>query len=295
MNNESGILIIDKPTGITSHDVVSRVRRIFGTKKVGHVGTLDPLATGVLVVLLNDATKVAQFLENDSKTYLGTICFGISTDSFDINGNIIKEEKCIVEEEIVDECFKTFIGSNEQKPPIYSAIKIDGKKLYEYARKEIDIEIPTRSVYINRLERVNPLYKDEKYYYCDFIADVSKGTYIRSIVNDVSLKLNIPATLSSLRRIRSGVFSVEKSSTFKGLEVGNYHLINIVDALSFKRIDLLENERLIRKINNGMRLSINEFEEEYEYITFTLGDKIMAVYELKNEDHKYYAANRVWK
>lgn len=293
MNN--GILIVDKPTGITSHDVVSKIRKIFGTKKVGHVGTLDPLATGVLVVLLNDATKIAQYLENDSKTYEGTICFGISTDSYDIKGNIIKEELCEITEEEIDNCLKSFIGNNEQRPPIYSAIKIDGKKLYEYARKDMEVNIPTRNVIINKLERKNPIYKDEKYVYCDFIADVSKGTYIRSIINDISQKLSKPATLSSLRRTRSGIYNIENSHTLEEIKVGKYHLINLINSLPFKQIDVTEDDRLQHKINNGMRLSINEFEEEYDYISFIKNEQLLAIYELRNDEHKYYAASRVWK
>lgn len=293
MNN--GILIVDKPTGITSHDVVSKIRKIFGTKKVGHVGTLDPLATGVLVVLLNDATKIAQYLENDSKTYEGTICFGISTDSYDIKGNIIKEELCEITEEEIDTCLKSFIGNNEQRPPIYSAIKIDGKKLYEYARKDMEVNIPTRNVIINKLERKNPIYKDEKYVYCDFIADVSKGTYIRSIINDISQKLSKPATLSSLRRTRSGIYNIENSHTLEEIQVGKYHLIKLINSLPFKQIDVTEDDRLQHKINNGMRLSINEFEEEYDYISFIKNEQLLAIYELRNDEHKYYAASRVWK
>lgn len=295
MSEKNGILIVNKPTGITSHDVVSKVRKIFETKRVGHVGTLDPLASGVLVVLINDATKIAQFLENDSKTYTGTICFGIATDSFDIDGNVLIDEKCDISEKEIDECLKTFIGINEQKPPIYSAIKIDGKKLYEYARKDIEVEIPTRKVEIKRLERISPITKSDKYCYFDFMADVSKGTYIRSIINDISQKLSKPAVLTKLERTRSGLYNIENSHTLEEIGVGNYHLINLVDSLPFKKIDVSNDERLFRKIDNGMRLSINEFEEEIEYITFIKNDKMLAIYELRSDDHKYYAACRVWK
>lgn len=295
MNNESGILIINKPSGITSHDVVSKVRKIFGTKKVGHVGTLDPLASGVLVVLINDATKIAQFLENDSKTYKGTICFGLSTDSYDIDGKVLCEQNCEITEDEIDKCFATFIGQNEQLPPMYSAVKIEGKKLYEYARKDIKVEVPPRIVMINRLERISEVYKDDKYFYCDFLADVSKGTYIRSIINDISNKLSKPATLSMLQRCRSGNYLLENSNTLEDVELGKYHLIKMHECLPFIKINIADNERLLHKINNGMKLSINEFNKEYDYITFVNNEKILAIYELKTDSNKHYAACRVWK
>lgn len=142
-----GIILVNKPSGMTSHDVVNKLRRILKTKKVGHCGTLDPDATGVLVVCVNKATKVLQFLTSESKEYVATLSLGTSTDTYDASGKIIetKEFHALDNNEIVA-CFNNFIGSQEQKPPIYSAIKVNGKKLYEYARAGEQVEVPTRSV-----------------------------------------------------------------------------------------------------------------------------------------------------
>ena len=148
-----GIILVNKPSGMTSHDVVNKLRRILKTKKVGHCGTLDPDATGVLVVCVNKATKVLQFLTSESKEYVATLSLGTSTDTYDASGKIIetKEFHALDNNEIVA-CFNNFIGSQEQKPPIYSAIKVNGKKLYEYARAGEQVEVPTRSVTVNHLE-----------------------------------------------------------------------------------------------------------------------------------------------
>ena len=149
------ILVVNKPIGFTSHDVVNKLRKIFKTKRVGHTGTLDPDATGVLVVCLNDATKLVQFLEADSKEYIAEVLIGKSTDTYDLSGNIIDEKNVdSLSNKEIDKVLNTFIGQIKQQPPIYSAIKINGKKLYEYARNNEYIDIPTRIVNVFSLERI---------------------------------------------------------------------------------------------------------------------------------------------
>ena len=174
----NGILIVNKEKNVTSHDVVNEVRKIFKTKKVGHVGTLDPISTGVLVVLIGNMTKLAPFLENDSKQYLAQIAFGLSTDTYDITGNVIQHvEKIELSEDKIDECLNQMIGVQEQTPPIYSAIKVSGKKLYEYARKQQDVIIPSRKIEVFEAKRIGPLKIIDNLLCCDVIFSVSKGQF----------------------------------------------------------------------------------------------------------------------
>ena len=156
-DNMDGIILINKPSGMTSHDVVNKLRKILKTKKVGHCGTLDPDATGVLVVCVNKATKVLQFLTSDSKEYIATLSLGTSTDTYDASGKVLeKKEYSGLDKQVIIDCLNNFVGKQIQKPPIYSAIKVNGKKLYEYARNGEEVEIPTREVEINYLERRAP-------------------------------------------------------------------------------------------------------------------------------------------
>jgi tRNA pseudouridine55 synthase len=176
------IIVVNKAAGMTSHDVVNKIRRIFNTKRVGHTGTLDPDATGVLVVCINEATKLVQFLEADSKWYIAEILVGRSTDTFDKTGNTIKEFPVLkLSNEEVDECLSTFKGKISQVPPMYSAIKVNGKKLYEYARNNQIVELEPRNVEIFEINRITDVVKDGEFYKFQIKVHVSKGTYIRSL------------------------------------------------------------------------------------------------------------------
>ena len=156
-----GLIVVNKPAGITSHDVVNKIRRIFNTKQVGHLGTLDPLATGVLVVALNKATKLVPYLENVTKEYVVEATIGLESDTFDSLGVITKSVKPTnITEEIIDKTLESFLGVSEQTPPIYSAIKVKGKKLYEYARNNKEVEIPKRTIEIFEIKRTTPLIED---------------------------------------------------------------------------------------------------------------------------------------
>lgn len=291
----NGLLVINKPSGITSHDVDYKIKKMLNEPKVGHIGTLDPLATGVLVVCLGNATKIANFLDNDSKTYKATICFGLSTTTDDITGEVV--ESCDVNElniSDIDKTLEKFIGNITQTPSKYSAIKVNGKKLYEYARKDIDVEIPTRDVTINKLERISDVtYKDNKAY-CDIIADVSKGTYIRTLIADIGHELGIPTTMTMLERTRSGNFKIENSYSLDDVMVGNYSLTNMIDAINLPKIDLSDNEELFKKVNNGMKLSLKSFETEYSQMAFTYNGCLIAIYEKGMEPYPCYKPLRVW-
>ena len=200
-----GVLIIDKPSGITSHDVVAKVRKALKTKKVGHTGTLDPLATGVLVVCVEKATKLVNYLTCDEKIYEVEMKLGIKTDTGDITGNIIDEDtnyKVTIKE--VNEVIKSFVGKQKQIPPMYSAIKVNGQKLYELARKGIEIEREPRDIEIfdiYNIEINNELIK--------YTVHCSKGTYVRSLCEDIAQRLGTIGTMTNLRRIKSGQFEIE--------------------------------------------------------------------------------------
>jgi tRNA pseudouridine55 synthase len=215
-NNEApeGILLVDKPQGITSHDVVSKMRRVFHIKKVGHAGTLDPMATGVLVILIGKATKASQFLMSLDKEYAGTIKLGVITDSQDADGEIVEERPVpdLTEAQVKTE-MKTFIGDQYQIPPMFSAKKINGQKLYKLARQGKTVEREPRVIHISRFELTNFALPE-----VSFIVGTSKGAYVRTIAHDLGDKLGCGGHLNVLRRTAVGQFRVEKSSTIEALE-----------------------------------------------------------------------------
>lgn len=220
----NGILLINKDMGMTSHDVVMKVRKLLHTKKVGHCGTLDPDATGVLVVCINKATKAVQFLTSDSKEYICTLVLGKSTDTYDESGKVI-DEKEFKGIENLDTVICSFIGKQKQIPPMYSSIKVDGKKLYEYARENIEVDVKPRNIEIYELEVLNILDNEIR-----LRVKCSKGTYIRSLCNDMARKLGYPGHMKDLVRIKSGCFNIEDCVTLKDIEEGNFNIISLDDA-----------------------------------------------------------------
>ena len=177
----NGVLIVNKPEGITSHDVVGRIRKLYGTRKVGHTGTLDPLATGVLVILLGRAAKAAEYLVADRKTYRARLTLGLTTDTEDITGKILTESKDIPSAEAVASACEKFKGKIKQIPPMYSALKVDGKKLYDLAREGIEVERKARDIEIFRLDCA-PTDKENEY---ELLVECSSGTYIRTLCADI--------------------------------------------------------------------------------------------------------------
>lgn len=220
-----GILIIDKPEGLTSHDVVARLRRILKTKKVGHTGTLDPFATGVLVMLVGKATRLAQFLDKDAKEYDALVKFGYATDTGDRTGNKIEKEsgyepKHITPDDLI-RVITGFMGEIKQVPPMYSAKKFEGKKLYELARKGEVIERQPVPVTIFKLQLSQdrlPEHQEPNTFFLRFIVSCSAGTYIRTLAEDIGRELGPSAHLSELRRLRAGSFGIERAMTLEELE-----------------------------------------------------------------------------
>jgi tRNA pseudouridine55 synthase len=209
----SGVLLVDKPQGMTSHDVVGRVRKLYNTKRVGHTGTLDPLATGLLVVLVGRAAKAAEYLVLDSKRYLAGIKLGITSDTEDITGEVLSHSDKVVCDEEFFEAADSFVGDIMQTPPMYSALKVDGVKLVDLARKNIVIERESRPITIYSID--SEKLGENEY---SMRVDCSKGTYIRTLCADIGQKLGCGAVMSSLRRERSGGFLLEDAYTLEALE-----------------------------------------------------------------------------
>jgi len=211
--NQNGVYLIDKPSGLTSHDVVDELRKLLKNKAVGHGGTLDPLATGLLICLVGDATKLSQYVMAEEKTYVVGVKLGVRTDSGDITGQIIEEKDISsVTLEKIKSILPTLQGQLELKVPKYSAVKVKGKKLYEYARSNEDVEIPTKKMSIHS---VSLLGFDEGR--VNFQIDCEKGTYVRSWVEELGSLLGCGATVETLRRTRSGSFAINQAKTLKVL------------------------------------------------------------------------------
>lgn len=193
-----GIIVINKPSGYTSHDIVSKIRKKLNIKKVGHTGTLDPLATGVLPILLGNGTKLSKYLINHDKEYIATIKLGVKTDTADIEGTVIEEKKVpLFTEKQIMNALESLKGKQKQIPPMYSAIKVNGKKLYEYARSGESVEVKPRDIEIYNIVLIK--YKDNR---IQFKVACSKGTYIRSVCEEIAQKLNTVGTMSALERTK---------------------------------------------------------------------------------------------
>ena len=257
---------------MTSHDVVSVLRRLTGEKQIGHTGTLDPFAEGVLPVCIGKATRLIEYMADD-KAYIGTVQFGKSTTTYDTEGEIVKTSDKKVTLADVEKALENFKGEIEQFPPIYSAIKVKGKKLYEYARKGEEVEIKPRKVTINDL-RIKSF--DEESQILELYIDCSKGTYIRSIANDLGDVLGVGGYLIKLIRTKAGYFTLERSISLDDLktkeDVKN-NLIYPLEYLDYPRYELNEEER--NKISHGISIKIHS--HEGEYIILTHGGKIAAV------------------
>ena len=208
-----GVLIINKGEGMTSHDVVNRVRKLYGTKRVGHTGTLDPMATGVLVVLVERAAKAAEYLVCDEKKYEAVLRLGLTTDTGDTTGKTLTESAGIPDEKTVLEAISSFVGKQEQIPPMYSALKKDGVKLVDLARKGIEVERQARPIEIFSIEAKK--ITDNEY---SLSVHCSKGTYIRTLCTDIGEKLGCGGCMSALRRTQSGGFAIENAHTLAKLE-----------------------------------------------------------------------------
>ena len=277
---KSFCLIVDKPEGYTSRDVVNIIGKKFKTKKVGHTGTLDPLATGVLVVCVNKATKIAELLTSLDKEYIAEFTFGLLTDTLDNTGNILKEEVAILKKEDIEKSLKQMIGSYEQEVPIYSAVKVNGKKLYEYARNNEEVELPKHKVDIKELELLDIKHENNKTI-IKVRCLVSKGTYIRSLGYDIAKKMNSIAIMSSLRRVKQGKFDINDSYTLEQIEQNEYKTLDILEVLDYNKVEI--DEENYNKIINGAIID-NIYNEDV--IIFTYNNQVIAIYKTYDKDNK---------
>ena len=253
MNNYNGILMVNKPSGITSRDVINIVGKTLNTKKVGHTGTLDPMATGVLVLCLGNALKVCELITANDKEYIAKVILGIETETLDTTSPIINTKKTNITKEEIEKILNSFKGSYLQEVPKYSAVKINGKKLYEYAREGKEIELPKKMVTIYDIQLVSDItyYNDTTTFYIK--TTVSKGTYIRSLIRDIGYKLNTYGCMDSLERTRQGIFNIDNSNTLEEIKNNNYKLLSIEESLPNIPLVEVDNKTLF-KIKNGVKL-----------------------------------------
>lgn len=275
-----GIVLINKEKNCTSRDVVNQVSKILKTKKIGHTGTLDPIATGVLVLCIGKATKLVEVITSYDKEYEAEVILGIKTDTKDITGKILKEEKAIISKENIEKCLKQMIGTYNQTVPIYSAVKINGKKLYEYARNNEEIELPKRKVTIKELKLISDItYEKEKTKF-KIKCHVSKGTYIRSLIEDIATNLNTIGTMENLKRTKQGNFQIANANTIQDIENNKFKIYPIEEILEkFYKIEMTDD--LYFKIKNG---SIIKNNYNHDIVAFTKNNKIIAIYKEYSKD-----------
>lgn len=262
-----GAIIVNKAPDMTSRDVINILNKKFNTKSIGHTGTLDPIAEGVLVCLIGKYTKLTDILINHDKEYIASFKLGILTDTLDITGKILKEEKINLTKEEIQKTILSFKGTYNQEVPIYSAVKINGKKLYEYARNNEEITLPKREVNIYDIELLN-IDND----IITIKTKVSKGTYIRSLIRDIGLKLNTNATMTKLIRTKLGKFKIEESYTLEDIQNDNYKLLSLEDLINLDTINI--NEEMLFKIKNGQ---IIDYQTD-KYILYKYNNQDIALY-----------------
>ena len=256
----NGIIIVNKPKGCTSHDVVYKIKKIFN-EKVGHTGTLDPMAEGVLPILIGKGTLLSKYLINHNKKYIVNLQLGTKTDTADSEGKIIEEQQVnakLLNKENIENILKSFIGKQEQIPPIYSAIKVNGKKLYEYARKGQEVEVKPRKIEIYDIELIKYSIEEKT---IEFEVYCGKGTYIRSLCEDISKKFETVGYMKNLRRIQVGDFKIEDSTTVEDLEknINDNQFINnkiiSIEKMFEKKNSIVLDEKKLQLFLNGVKLT----------------------------------------
>lgn len=273
------IINVCKEKNMTSRDVVNIISKHLHTKKVGHTGTLDPLATGVLIVCTNHDTKLVDILTSKSKEYIATMRLGIQTDTGDITGKTIKKVSYKVTKDQIIKVLSSFLGSSTQTVPIYSAVKINGKKLYEYARNGEEVTLPTREINISNIELLD--FHDDL---IRFKVTVSKGTYIRSLIEDIAIKLGTVATMEDLIRTKQGNYKIEDSYTLEDIKNDKYKAIPLNEVLKdYPAYNLNATEYF--KVKNGSKISLNI---DDKIVTLLYNNKPIALYTKENDIYRVY-------
>lgn len=271
----NGIIVINKPKDYTSRDIVNIVSKKLNTKKVGHTGTLDPLATGVLVLPIGRALKVSELLTSNTKEYIAEVILGYETDMLDITGTEIKRNIPSVTKEELLKVLKSYIGKYNQEVPLYSAVKVGGRKLYEYARSGTTVIPPSKEVEVYSLELISDLKHINGAVEFTIRCEVSKGTYIRSLIRDIAYSLNTYGTMKNLIRTRQGIFTLKDAYTLKDIEENNYKLLSIKECLHNIKTTVIE-EPLLTKVKNGMVL--DKFFKENMSLLLDKEGKEIAIY-----------------
>lgn len=273
-----GILVVNKPSGMTSRDIVNQANKIFATKKIGHTGTLDPLASGILVLGIGNGTKIIDLLTNQEKEYIAEAVIGVLTDTLDITGNILRKEKKQIPTKQIEETLHSFLGEYDQEVPLYSAIHVQGKRLYEYARNQEtqNLILPKRRVNILAIKLLEePHFDQEGQEHFKFSVKVSKGTYIRSLIRDIGLKLGTDCTMTNLIRTKQGGFTLEQA-VILSLDTPKPKLLKIEEVLDeYDRIVVEDDMR--EKILNGCLLD-KMYQTKYG-LFFDRNNQLLAIYQ----------------
>ncbi|WEV36285.1 tRNA pseudouridine(55) synthase TruB [Lactobacillus sp. ESL0677] len=286
----NGILVIDKAKGMTSADVVYHLRKALHIKKIGHAGTLDPDVTGVLPIAIGQATKLIELMHTQNKKYVGEGIFGYATDSYDISGTTLATKKMTepLAAKIITQGMQSFVGKIEQVPPIYSAVRVNGKHLYEYARAGIEVERPKRQVNVLAYDlTAQPVFDKEKgQEEFAFVIECSKGTYVRSLVNDLGDKLGVPAVMSTLRRTASSGFDLSQAVSLDEIVADPSRaaqLIQPIDAFfkNYTQVDLTMDQWL--KVKNGAAIAL---ETDANQVALRYNNKVKAIYQKDAEKYR---------
>ena len=273
-----GLLLVNKEKNISSNKVDSKIKRALSYHKVGHLGTLDPLATGLMVVLLGDSTKLAKYFDDSTKEYLLRVRLGATSDSLDYETPLkdLVDANLLGEEERIDSLLLSFMGKITQTPPLYSAIKVNGEKLYRMANDGIMINVIPREVEVFEIKRVSPISYHDGSSYFDLIVDASKGFYVRSLAKDIGRALNIPAMSDFIKRLKVGNFRLEDAYTVDDIQAGNYKLLNPFDYLEMEEIKA--NEKMTHIVLNGGALSKSMFKSQNRYKVYSPSNELLAIY-----------------
>ena len=265
----NGLLVVDKPSDMTSRDLVNIVIKKLNTKKIGHTGTLDPIATGCLVLAVGDALKVIEFINHNTKEYIAKAKIGMLTDTLDVTGNILKKVDYSLDKDKLKEVILSFVGKYEQEVPLYSSVKVNGLRLYKYARDGKEVELPKREVEIYSIDIID--ISDDSF---TFKCSVSKGTYIRSLIRDIGDKIGIPCSMESLRRTKEGLFNIEESIKLDDID-DNIKFIPV--SRVFKDYFIVEVDNYIEnKIKNG-RVLDNLYDKD-EIVFINSKGEVLAIY-----------------
>lgn len=294
----NGVLLLNKPRGMTSHDCVMKVRKTLNTKKVGHTGTLDPDVDGVLPICVGRATKLAQFLTAEAKEYIGEATVGYSTTTEDASGVIVARR--FVNETFsqveIEQTLQSMLGTSIQAPPMYSAVKVKGKKLYEYARSGIKVERPKRNVTIFDMELLGDIHQADGLLKFKFRIRGSKGIFIRTVAVTIGENLGYPAHMSDLTRIASGSFMLEDCVTFSELEAGKFELLTISEALAGFPTVTVDNwvEKLVK---NGVKLREDQIVppmKEGKFLTKSKEGTPLSIHEWDEARQSYASVRGLW-